>query len=271
MDSKQLISTFLSISKEITDKVKSSRTNSVKRTNLSSHKTKLYQICKTLKLKGPEIDNDYKQDMEKVQTELINLCQMTELDVEVRLMMLEIIELRASGWEFDEKTKEYYKHKFNSCRKSVTSNTNSRDVDADVGPSNVRRSQEDDVSPSKLLQSPTNDIVEELKIGDFKLTLKCSDRSVLQLSKQQLGNFFKASSQVSITGTAGGHKGTADQPQPRAKVMKINYKAAEQPLPALKYSREEILMIANRPQSKEPPLNWAEKMKKLPDVVLKKC
>ena len=93
MDSKQLISTFLSISKEITDKVKSSRTNSVKRTNLSSHKTKLYQICKTLKLKGPEIDNDYKQDMEKVQTELINLCQMTELDVEVRLMMLEIIEV----------------------------------------------------------------------------------------------------------------------------------------------------------------------------------
>ena len=93
MDSKQIIQTFLSMSKEITDKVTSARTNRVKRTTFSSDVTKLYQLCKTLKLKGPELDKDYKQDMEKVQTQLISLCQMTELDVEVRLMMLEIIEV----------------------------------------------------------------------------------------------------------------------------------------------------------------------------------
>ena len=38
--------------------------------------------------------------------------------------------------------------------------------------------------------------------------------------------------------------------QPASQVTKVNFRPADQPPPALKYSREEILLIANKPQSK---------------------
>lgn len=263
MNSKQLITAFLAIAKELKN-VRGTATisNEVR----GAQNKQLYQLCKSLKLMGQELDKEHKENMEKVQSELINLCQNIELDLEVRLMMLEIIELRSSAWELDEKTREYYNQQYQTCRTGERNNTTGREE----SPEEVARLDGNGANNSSSgsnsrHQSADNEIVEELKIGDFRLTLKCSDRSVLQLSKQQLGNFFKASNQVSIT-----TKTRGAQPQPRPKVMKVQYRAAEQPRPALMYSREEILMIANKPQSMEQPMNWAEKMKRLPDVVLKK-
>ena len=79
---------------------------------------------------------------------------------------------------------------------------------------------------------------EHLNIGDFQLVLKCSDRQVLQLSKQQLCSFFKSRNEVKTTNH---HQGG-----PR-----VNYLAAKPPPPpTFKYSREELLMISENPQSK---------------------
>ena len=90
--------------------------------------------------------------------------------------------------------------------------------------------------------------VEELLIGDFRLTLRCLDRTVLQLSKQHLANFFKTSHKVSITTSYPQSGDSSDQPRPEVRM--VEFRAEDQPPPALKYSREEILRIANNPQSK---------------------
>ena len=80
---------------------------------------------------------------------------------------------------------------------------------------------------------------EHLNIGDFQLVLKCSDRQVLQLSKQQLCNFFKSRNQMSINRSQAGPE------------VRINYLAAKPPAPpTFKYSREELLMISENPHSK---------------------
>lgn len=75
MDCRQILSSFYRITKE--------RENS----------RELSEICKNLKSQGPRLDEEYKQEMDKVQTELVSLCQNVELDPTVRLEMLELIEV----------------------------------------------------------------------------------------------------------------------------------------------------------------------------------
>ena len=104
-----------------------------------------------------------------------------------------------------------------------------------------------DVTNRSVSSQYQDEKVEELQIGDFRLTLRCSDRTVLQLSKQHLANFFKTSHKVSITTS---YPPVWGSDQPRPEVRMVEFRAEAQPPPALKYSREEILRIANNPQSK---------------------
>ena len=50
-------------------------------------------ILSQLKEAGAELDEKYREDMDRVQEELIKLCQDREQDLEIRLMMLEILEV----------------------------------------------------------------------------------------------------------------------------------------------------------------------------------
>ena len=50
-------------------------------------------ILSQLKEAGAELDEKHREDMDRVQEELIKLCQNREQDLEIRLMMLEILEV----------------------------------------------------------------------------------------------------------------------------------------------------------------------------------
>lgn len=242
--------------------------------------TCMFSILSELKEAGAELDREHRKDMDRVQEELIKLCQNREEDLEIRLMMLEILELRALGWRRDENSKKYYDKQFSIIRaakeqaKSPTSPPSSQQNQTHPpshlpeGPHSPLPSQQAE-SPQSLVSPPRERvernregkgsfIKEHLEIGNFQLVLKCSDKLVLQLSKQQLCSFFKSRNQININ---------SSQEDPS---VKINYLAAKPPPPpTFKYSREEILLISEDPQSKAQPVDWSEKRKKLPGAILK--
>ena len=194
------------------------------------------------------LDKEYKQEMVKVQVELVRLCQMQQVDLAVRLQMLELIEvrtfyvislmdyfsfaqLRSLGWKANQEIEEYYKNHFDTIARGKIPTS----------------SFDEDQPTSGQPSSSVNVYEEELLIGAYKLTLKCPDRIVLQLSKQQLENLFKSRNELSISTTE-----TVSSRRTAARV-KINLRPGERPPPALQYSREQILNIANNPQSKVMP------------------
>ena len=76
MDCRQLLTSFSRIAKD------------------SENVPALSQICRKLKVQGPRLDQEHRQEMDKVQEELVSLCQNVKLDPKVRLEMLELIEVR---------------------------------------------------------------------------------------------------------------------------------------------------------------------------------
>ena len=52
--------------------------------------TCMFSILAQLKEAGAQLEEEHKEDMDRVQEELIKLCQNREEDLEIRLMMLEI-------------------------------------------------------------------------------------------------------------------------------------------------------------------------------------
>ena len=53
----------------------------------------MFSILSQLKEAGAQLEEEHRQDMDRVQEELIKLCQNREEDLEIRLMMLEILEV----------------------------------------------------------------------------------------------------------------------------------------------------------------------------------
>ena len=73
--SRQLVQTFLAMA------------------NKESEESCMFSILSQLKEAGAQLEEEHKEDMDRVQEELIKLCQNREEDLEIRLMMLEIIEV----------------------------------------------------------------------------------------------------------------------------------------------------------------------------------
>ena len=80
----QLVKTFLAMANE---------ENQEESTSSSPGGPRMTSILSQLKEAGAELDEEHREDMDRVQEELIKLCQNREQDLETRLMMLEILEV----------------------------------------------------------------------------------------------------------------------------------------------------------------------------------
>jgi len=71
----------------------------------------IIQLCSNLKKIGPQLENLYKDQLDKLGVFLRNACRDEQLDLVVRVHLLEIIELRAMNWQYNENVTAYYKQK----------------------------------------------------------------------------------------------------------------------------------------------------------------
>ena len=215
---------------------------------------KMSELCSRLQTTGSKLEHSFKEELNELQNELVKLCQDSDLDLEVRLQILEIIELRSFGWTSNRGMEEFYMDKFNDARKAKEmSMTNSKSLNVSTSvANNSNRNSTNPVERSKETgANVTNDddvTRTHLMIGTTELSLASRDRRVVQLAKQQLETFFSRSSGVQVTGSDGdvARSGAGvNAPLRRPRRMEVEYVAPEALGSSLKYSREALLTMAN--------------------------
>jgi len=83
----------------------------------------LQLLCANLKLIGPNLEQNNKDQMDKLNQALMNACRLDSLDLVARVHMLEIIELRTMGWQANENVTNYYKQKLAQIESESNPNT----------------------------------------------------------------------------------------------------------------------------------------------------
>jgi len=239
---------------------------------------KMSDLCTRLKIAGSKLENSFKEELDGLQNELVMLCQDSNLDLEVRLQILESIELRSFGWTSNRGMEEFYVEKFTDARKAKEmSLTNSETLNVStLAANNSNRNSTTLVGGSKETEANVTNGDEvtrtHLMIGNTELSLASRDRRVVQLAKQQLETFFSRSSGVQVTGSAGdvARSGAGvNAPLRRPRRMEVEYVAPEAMGSSLKYSREALLTMANNQHAQDAPINWNERIKELPGFILK--
>jgi len=246
---------------------------------------KMSDLCSRLKLAGSKLESSFKMELDELQNELVKLCQDSSLDLEVRLQILEIIELRSFGWKANKGMEEFYIEKFNDARKAKEMSLTSPAETVNFATPTVNKSAMMSTSHIEQIKDATSSVAvneegdvtrSHLKIGTSLLSLESRDRRLVQLARQQLETFFSRSSGVQVIMGGGARdevrSGAGDNPPlRRPQRLEVEYVAPEAVTvgSSLKYSREAMLTMANTRHAQDAPINWNERIKELPGVILK--
>ena len=220
---------------------------------------KMSDLCSRLKLVGSELELSNKVELDELQNELVKLCQDSFLDLEVRLQILELIELRSFGWKPNKGMEEFYIEKFNEARKakemsmknpeSVNVSTSAANKSARNSSPPIEQNKEAVMTKETAASvgAPDSDDVTRslLMIGSSELALESQDRRLVQLARQQLETFFSRSSGVQVSLGSAGDKEGGNPPLRRPRRLEVEYVAPEAVGSSLKYSREAMLTLAN--------------------------
>ena len=176
------------------------------------------------------------------------MCQDATLELELRLQLLELIELRTLGWETSESMEKFYTDKFKEVREK-------RD-----GEDSPRRPM-----TKEIITTDQEEAAQEMvQVGPVKLFLSSSSREVTVAAKEQLEQFFSPASSPSATTS---HVTTQDTTT--ISQSNTRYTVPPIPSPTHHYTREMLLTLANNQESLKAPLNWARRIQSLPRVILK--
>merc|ERR1719186_1122567 len=119
-----------------------------------------------------------KEQLDQVQEGLTRLCQDATLELELRLQLLELIELRTLGWKTSESMEKFYTDKFKEVREK-------RD-----GEDLPRRPMTEEIITIDKEEAAQ----EMIQVGPVQLFLSSSSREVTVAAKEQLEQFFTPAS-----------------------------------------------------------------------------
>merc|ERR1712025_27505 len=192
----------------------------------------LSTFCLEVKTVGPKLDEKYKEKMDIMQTLLTKICQDTQLNLELRLQVLEVIELRTLNWVSNETVDQYYKERFAQFEEKRRKE---------------RERKENKAAKNKI---------------DKKRKLSQTTPSMSSILEDKKSAIMDSAIDNSSTGTG----------SRRALVSQLSTQSSNQDANdvGVKYSRTELLTLATSPLCREAPLHWDKLLPKLPSVILQK-
>jgi len=191
----------------------------------------LVTFCKEVKVVGPEFDKGYKEKMDIMQDCLGNICKDSQLNLELRLQVLEVIELRSLGWVRNEAVDEYYQERYAQFEE--------------------KRRKEQERRENKALKSK----------GEKKRKLSQTTKSMSSVQEDK-----KSAIMDSVVGS--GSYATTRSRRPLVDQLSSQSSIPDTTAPVNKYSRTELLTLATSPLCREAPLHWDKLVPKLPSVIL---
>lgn len=204
--------------------------------------------CTLIKQYGRQLEETEKEQLDQIQEELSRLCQYSSLHLELRLQLLELIELRSLGWESNESMESFYRDKFEEVeeRRERLDRTGEKLEDNDTS---TPLEEESSTTPDEEAAQ------EMIQVGPVKLFISSSDRN-------QLEQFFSSSSSNTSD--------SQDISEPvNHELRTIRFTAPVNPSPTHKYTRETLLQLATSKESLKIPVNWAIRIQSLPRVIVK--
>eukprot|EP00092_Neocalanus_flemingeri_P030666 GFUD01033298.1.p1 GENE.GFUD01033298.1~~GFUD01033298.1.p1 ORF type:complete len:283 (-),score=122.03 GFUD01033298.1:181-1029(-) len=204
----------------------------------SSTLSLLAALCTELKLVGPELERSDKDKLDTLQTLLSKICQDRDLDLVLRLQVLEVIELRTLGWKSNEGVDNYYKERFTQFEESRRKEQERKEAKA-------VRSKDGGVKKSRKNQSGSKSSVQEqvdemekifITVNGVKLFISSKSPELSMSAKKFLESHF---SNQSMT----------------------------MPTSKMKYTRTDLLTLASSTMAREAPANWDKLAKTLPTVI----
>jgi len=206
----------------------------------SSTLSKLAALCTGLKAVGPLLDINHKDKLDILQILLTKICQDTELDLVLRLQVLEVIELRTLGWKSNEVVDNYYNERFAQFEESRRRKQERKEA-------KDSRSKEGGDKKPRLSLTPSMSSIQE------QASEKEKDFVIVDGVK-----LFLQSSSVQLTASA-------------KKLLEGHFNNQSSAAPPsssnMKYSRKDLLTLATSPLAREAPLNWDSLAKTLPAVI----
>jgi len=194
-------------------------------------------FCKEVKIVGPELDKRHKEKMDIMQDCLGKICQDTQLNLELRLQVLEVIELRSLCWVRNEAVNEYYQERYAQFEERRRKEQERKEVKASGSKKEKKRKLSQTTQSMSSIQEDKKSAIMDSVVGSSSNATR-SHCKLLPRSRRALMD--QLSSQSSIPDTA----------------------------PVNKYSRTELLTLATSPLCREAPLHWDKLVPKLPSVIL---
>jgi len=192
----------------------------------------LSTICTELKTFGPELDKKHKEKMDIMQTLLTRICQDTQLNLELRLQVLEVIELRTLNWVSNETVDKYYQERFAQFEE--------------------KRRKERERKENKATKNKV----------DKKRKLSQTTPSMSSILEDKKSAIMDCVIDNSSTGT-GSRKALVSQLRSQSSIQDSHDVG-------VKYSRTELLSLATSPLCREAPHHWDKLLPKLPSVIVQK-
>jgi len=196
----------------------------------------LTTLCTGLKAAGPLLDMNHKDKLDSLQTLLTKICQDSQLDLVLRLQVLEVIELRTLGWKSNEGVDNYYKERFTQFEESRRKEQERKKAKAssrEGGDTKQRLSQTHSMKSTQELASEKHKSV--VTVGGEKICISSTNAELTASAKKFLENHFSSQSL---------------------------------PLSSnIKYSRTDLLTLASSTLAREAPLNWDRLAKTIPSVI----
>jgi len=196
----------------------------------------LTSLCSALKAVGAMIDMNHKDKMDILLGFLATICQDRDLDLLLRLQVLEVIELRTLGWKSNEMVDNYYKERFMQFEESRKKEQLRKEAKLLRSEKRSRVSQTN--SMTSVMDQSTDQGKSYVTVNGVKLFLSSSNPEVTAAAKKLLADHFNKSTQA-LSATI------------------------------MKYSRDDILTLATSPIARAAPVNWDDLVKDLPNVIQK--
>jgi len=193
----------------------------------------LATFCMEVKVVGPQLDKSHKDKMDVMQSLLTKICQDTQLNLELRLQVLEVIELRTLSWVSNPTVDNYYQERFAQFEE--------------------RRKKEQDRKEAKASKNRGE--------KKRKLSQLTPSMSSMQEDKQSVN---RQESSLGYTESA------LSKSKSVTNLLGLQSSLPDSESPSMKYSRTEILSLATSPLAREAPLHWDKLVPKLPSVILQK-
>eukprot|EP00092_Neocalanus_flemingeri_P090334 GFUD01114412.1.p1 GENE.GFUD01114412.1~~GFUD01114412.1.p1 ORF type:complete len:283 (+),score=114.14 GFUD01114412.1:59-907(+) len=204
----------------------------------SSTLSLLAALCTELKLVGPKLERSDKDKLDTLQALLTKICQDRDLDLVLRLQVLEVIELRTLGWKSNEGVDNYYKERFTQFEESRRKEQERKEAKAvrsrDAGVKKIRENQSGSKSSDQEQMDEKDKIF--VTVNGVKLFISSTSQELSASAKKFLENHFSNQSMAL-------------------------------PTSKMKYTRTDLLTLASSTMAKEAPLNWDKLAKTLPTVI----